>query len=128
MDIAFILNIGSSAGGVQRRLTRVYNEICAENKDIKCDIIVRGCDINTALALLHLADCDVANFNSIYAFKSRLWSLAYVLLSQKYRIIHFYHAGEYNIFVQLVCKLFNKKIYILFATIKKHMIVIPRII
>lgn len=109
MDIAFILNIGSSAGGVQRRLTRVYNEICAENKDIKCDIIVRGCDINTALALLHLADCDVANFNSIYAFKSRLWSLAYVLLSQKYRIIHFYHAGEYNIFVQLVCKLCNKK-------------------
>lgn len=109
MHIAFIFGLKNSFGGAERRLSRIYNEICAENDDLKCDIIIRGCDLNTALARFSLADCDAANINHIYAFKSRLKCLVYVLLSRKYKTIHFFGACKYNMAVQLACKLSNKK-------------------
>ena len=109
MEIAFVFRSKNSFGGVQRRLTRVYNEICAENDDIKCEIVIHRCDLNTALTRFQQSDCDMANFNQIYAFKSRLRCLLYVLFSRKCRVIHIYDAGKYNIVVQLACKLSNKK-------------------
>lgn len=46
MDAAFIFYPKDSFGGAERRLSRIYNEICAENDDLKCDIVIRGCDIS----------------------------------------------------------------------------------
>lgn len=68
MDIAFVFYSKNSFGGAKRRLTRVYNEICADNNDLKCNIIIRGCDLHTALARFRQADCDVENINQIYVF------------------------------------------------------------
>lgn len=107
MSIAFLFGLKNSLGGAERRLTRVYNEICAENDDLKCDIVIYGCNLNTALALLRNADCDVSQINHIYAFKNRLKCLLYVLLLYKYKSIHFFGAGK--LIVQLACKLINKK-------------------
>lgn len=109
MNIVFAFSSKISFGGVPRRLIRVYNEIGAENDDLKCDIVIRKCDINTALARFMQADCDAANINHIYASKSPLKCLVYVLFSRRYKTIHFFNAGKYNIIVQLVCKLSGKK-------------------
>lgn len=111
MNIAFVFGLKNikSFGGAERRLSRIYNEICAENDDLKCDIVIRGCDINTASALFRKADCDVANINHIYAFGSRLKLLLYVFSLSKYKIIHFFDASKQNIALQLICKLSNKK-------------------
>lgn len=113
MDIAFVFEPGSALGGAKRRLPRIYNEICAENDDIKCDLVARRSDLNTVLAQFRLADCDVANINHVYAFKSHfkshLKSLLHVLFLHKYTTIHFFDAGKYNIVIQLICKLSNKK-------------------
>lgn len=111
MRIAFVFGHNSikAFGGAERRLTRVYNEICAENDDLKCDIVVRGCDLDTALELFRQTDCDVSKINHIYAFKSRLKCLLYVLFARKYKAIHFFCAGKFNIIMQLACKLINKK-------------------
>ena len=113
MDIAFVFEPGSAFGGAKRRLPRIYNEICAENDDIKCDLVARRSDLNTVLAQFRLADCDVANINHVYAFKSHfkshLKSLLHVLFLHKYTTIHFFDAGKYNIVIQLICKLSNKK-------------------
>lgn len=43
MNIAFLFRLNDSFGGAERRLARVYNEICAENDDLNCDIVIRGC-------------------------------------------------------------------------------------
>lgn len=87
MDIAFVFEPGSAFGGAKRRLPRIYNEICAENDDIKCDLVARRSDLNTVLAQFRLADCDVANINHVYAFKSHfkshLKSLLHVLFLHK---------------------------------------------
>lgn len=109
MDTALVLYSKNSFGGVQRRLTRIYNEICEENDDLKCDIVIRGCDLNTALVRFRQADCDVASINHIYAFKSRLKCLLYVLFTHKYKTIHFYGANKYNTVVLSACKFSNKK-------------------
>lgn len=111
MNIAFVFGSKNkkSFGGAERRLSRIYNEICAEKDDLKCDIVIRGCDINTASALFRKADCDVANINHIYAFRSSLRCLLYILFSRKYKIVHYYCAGKYNMVEQMACKLRNKK-------------------
>lgn len=111
MNIAFVFGSKNikSFGGAERRLSRIYNEICAEDDDVKCDIVIRGCDINTASALFRKADCDVANINHIYAFRSSLRCLLYILFSRKYKIVHYYSAGKYNMVEQMACKLSNKK-------------------
>lgn len=113
MDIAFVFEPGSAFGGAKRRLPRIYNEICAENDDIKCDLVARRSDLNTVLAQFRLADCDVANINHVYAFKSHfkshLKSLLHVLFLHKYTIIHFFDASRNNVAIQLICKLSNKK-------------------
>ena len=98
MNIAFVFGLKNkkSFGGAERRLSRIYNEICADNDDLKCDIVICGCDINTALALFRKADCDVANINHIYAFGSRLKFLLYVLFLSKYKIIHFFGLVKQN--------------------------------
>lgn len=72
MNIAFLFRLNDSFGGAERRLARVYNEICAENDDLNCDIVIRGCNLNTALPCFERADCDIEKFNHIYVFKSRL--------------------------------------------------------
>lgn len=108
MDIAFVFGTNNSLGGAERRFVRVYNEICAENKDIKCDVIVRRCDINTALKRFLQADCNVENLSKIQAFKSRPKSLLYMLLPS-YKTVHFFGANKYNLLLQLICKLSNKK-------------------
>lgn len=89
MIIAFVFEPGEVFGGAKRRLPRIYNEICAENDDIKCDIVAFKSEINTVSAQLQLADCDVKKINHIYAFKSRIESLLHVLFLHKYTIIHF---------------------------------------
>lgn len=109
MNIAFLFRLNDSFGGAERRLARVYNEICAENDDLNCDIVIRGCNLNTALPCFERADCDIEKFNHIYVFKSRLMSLLYVLFSRKYKIIHFLGPYKFNMVVQLACKLSNRK-------------------
>ncbi len=109
MNNAFVFKSKASLGGVQRRIARVYNVICAEHDNLKCDIIVCECDLNTAIAHFAQADSGVTNINHICAFNSRFKSLLYILASHKYGIIHFFGAGKYNIAVQLICKLSGKK-------------------
>lgn len=109
MDIALIFGFANSFGGAERRLSRIYNEICAENDDIKCDIVVRGCDLNTALLQFKRVDCDSSNIHRIYVFTSKFKSMLYVLLSRQYKVIHFFDANKYNLGMLLACKLCNKK-------------------
>ena len=109
MDIAFVFEPGSVFGGAKRRLPRIYNEICAESNDIKCNLVAYKSDLNTVSAQFRLADCDVANINHIYAYKSRIESLLRVLMLHKYTIIHFYDARINNTAIQLFCKMSNKK-------------------
>lgn len=109
MRIAFVFTSKSPFGGAKRRLTRIYNAICSENDALKCDIFVRGCDLNAALVQFRRADCELSSINHIYAFKSQFKSLLYILFSRKYKIIHFYDAGKYYLIMQLACKLLNKK-------------------
>ncbi len=108
MNIVFLFGSINILGGAERRLIRVYNEIYAENKDIKCDVIVRRCDKNTALKMFMQADCNVENLNKIQAFESRLKSLLYMLFSP-YKTVHFFGANKFNLLLQLICKLSNKK-------------------
>lgn len=109
MNIAFVFGSKGSFGGAERRLSRIYNEVCAENDGVKCDIIVRKCELNTALMRFERADCDVVNINHFYAFRVLLMCLLYIWFSHKYRIIHIYGAEKFNIVAQVVCKLSNKK-------------------
>lgn len=111
MNIAFVFSSKNikSFGGAERRLSRIYNEVCAENDDVKCDIVIRGCDLNTARVKFKQADCDVTNINHIFAFRSSLRCLLYILFSRKYKIVHYYCAGKYNMVEQMACKLSNKK-------------------
>lgn len=108
MNIAFVFRSRNSLGGSERRIARVCNEICAENEDVKCDIVVCGCDSITALKRFQQADCNVKNLNKIHAFRSRLKSLLYILLSS-YKTVIYSCAGKYNLLLQFVCKLSNKK-------------------
>lgn len=108
MNISFVFGLKNYFGGAERRLTRVYNEICSENEDIKCDFIGRGCDINTALTRFKEADCSMENLNRIQVFKSRLKSLLYIL-HPSCKIVHFFGVNKYNIVLLLICKLSNKK-------------------
>ena len=94
MNIAFVFEPGSAFGGAKRRLPRIYNGIGAENGGIKCDLVARKSDLNTVLAQLRLADCDVKKINHIYAFKSRAESLLHVLILHKYTTIHFFNARK----------------------------------
>lgn len=96
-------------GGAERRLTRVYNEICAENDDLKCDIVVRGCDLDTALELFRQTDCDVSRINNVYTFNNRFKYLLHILFVRKYNLVHFGGEGRLKILVQLAYKLINKK-------------------
>ncbi len=109
MNFAFLFYLKDSFGGAERRIARIYNEICAENKDIKCDIVVRGCDKETALKLFKQADCHVENFNRIVAIKSPILCLVYLLLTRRYKLIQFFSASNYNVSVQYACKLSGKK-------------------
>lgn len=108
MNISFVFGLKNSFGGAERRLTRVYNEICSENKDIKCDFIGRGCYMKMDLKRFQEADCSVENLNKIQVFKSRLKSLLY-MLQPSYKIVHFFGANKYNLLLLLICKLSNKK-------------------
>ena len=109
INFAFLFFLKDSFGGAERRIARIYNELCKENKNIKCDIVVRGCNKKTALRLFKQADCDISNFNRILAFKSPLICLIYLLFTRKYELIHFFSASKYNIGVQYACKLSGKK-------------------
>lgn len=108
MNISFVFGLKNSFGGAERRLTRVYNEICSENKDIKCDFIGRGCDKNKVLKKFQEADCSVENLNRIQVFKSQLRSFL-CMLHPSYKTVHFYGANKYNLLSLLICKLSNKK-------------------
>lgn len=109
MDISLEFGFGNSLGGAERRLSRIYNEICAETDDIICDIVVRRCGLNIALALFQQMDCDLLNIYRIYAFTSRCKSLLHVFLSRKYQVIHFFSTNKYNLGMLLACKICNKK-------------------
>ena len=109
MKFAFIFYLKDSFGGAERRLTRIYNELCAEDNTVKCDIVVRGCNKETALRLFEQADCDNTHFDQIMAFKSPLFCLMYLLFTRQYKLVQFFSASNYNIATQIVCKLSGKK-------------------
>jgi len=109
MNVAFIFFLKDSFGGAERRLTRIYNELCAEDKTIECDIVVRGCDRERALEFFKQADCDISNISRVIAFKSPLVCLLYIFFARKYKLIHFFSACGYNFATQIVCKISRKK-------------------
>lgn len=108
MNIALVFYSRNPFGGAYRRFARVYNEICAENENVKCDVVVRGCDFVTALKRFQQADCNVENLKRIRAVRSRLKCLLYTLRPSN-KTIHYFGAGKYNVVLQLVCKLSNRK-------------------
>ena len=108
MYFAFLFYLKDSFGGAERRIARIYNELCEENESIKCDIVVRGCDRNKALKLFKQADCDISHFNRLVAFKSPLICFMYLLFTRRYRLVQFFSASNYNIAVQCACKLSKK--------------------
>ena len=109
MNFAFLFYLKDSFGGAERRIARIYNELCAEEKKIKCDVVVRGCNKETALRLFQQADCDITHFNRLLAFKSPLICLLYLIFTRRYKLVHFFDACNYNIAVQFACKLRGKK-------------------
>lgn len=122
MNVSFVFGLKNSLGGAERRFTRVYNEICSENEDIKCDFIGRGCDRNTALKRFQEAECSVINLNKIRVSTSPLKSVLY-LLRPSNKTIHFFGMNKFNLLLSLICKLSNKKAFILFVGIEKRIIV-----
>lgn len=108
MNVSFVFGLKNSLGGAERRFTRVYNEICSGNEDIKCDFIGRGCDRNTALKRFQEAECSVKNLNKIQVSKSALKSVLY-LLRPSNKTIHFFGMNKFNLLSSLICKLSNKK-------------------
>lgn len=108
MNVSFVFGLKNSLGGAERRFTRVYNEICSGNEDIKCDFIGRGCDRNTALKRFQEAECSVKNLNKILVSKSALKSVLY-LLRPSNKTIHFFGTNKFNLLSSLICKLSNKK-------------------
>lgn len=108
MRFALLFYLKDSFGGAERRLTRVYNELCAEDNSIQCDIVVRGCNKDTAMKLFKQADCCVENINKIIAFESPFMCLLYLLFTRQYKLVQFFSASNYNIAVQYVCKISSK--------------------
>ncbi len=109
MKLAFIFHLKDSFGGAERRLTRIYNELCLDHSDVHCDIVIRGCNKKTALKLFELADCQINNIDNIVAFEKSYTCLAYLLFSRKYDAVHFFSASDFNLAVERVCKASRKK-------------------
>lgn len=109
LSFAFLFYLKDSFGGAERRIARIYNELCAENKDLKCDIVVRGCNKEKALKLFKQADCKIDCLNRLIAIKSPLKCLFYLFFTRKYKLVHFFSASNYNVAVQYACKLSGKK-------------------
>lgn len=109
MKVVFVFWLKDSFGGAERRLARIYNELCADEQSIKCDIVLRGCGRDTALRLFEKADCDISNINRIIAFKSSILCLLYIFFSRQYRLVHFLGAAGFNVAMQMLCKISGKK-------------------
>lgn len=110
MHVVFAFCLNNSIGGAERRLIRIYNEICSKNNDIKCDlIVVHESDEDIIRSLFKQADCDLDNINNVYVFKKRIKSLRYILFSRKYNVIHFFRADRFNTALLLIGMLTNKK-------------------
>ncbi len=106
---AFHFYLKDSFGGAERRLTRIYNDLCREHETFHCDIVVRGCDKETAINLFKKADCDISYIDRIIAFKSPLLCLLFFLFTNRYKVIQFFSASQFNVAIQRVCKLSRKK-------------------
>lgn len=94
MKVAFVVFYSRQAGGVRRRIIRVYNELCKRYSDISCDVIVCGADDKiTADEMLSKMDCSTESLK-IRVFNKLLW-LFYLLFNNRYHLIHFWGYGRY---------------------------------
>lgn len=109
MRIALIFYVTDSFGGAERRLIRIYSEICREANNIECDLLFRNCNIETARNLISSIDCDQRVFHEVMCFKKPISSVRYLLVARKYDIVHFIDACKFNIVYQYVCKIRNMK-------------------
>lgn len=109
MRVALVFMLKDSLGGAERRLVRVFSEICKTYADFKCDLVLRNCNEETAIRLLKHADCDVDVFQSVRCFERPIDSILHILISPQYDIVHFFSGCRYNIVCQLLCKIRGKK-------------------
>lgn len=109
MRIALVFKLKDSLGGAERRLVRIYADICRSNKEIECDLVLRNCTQSTAENFLKHADCDVSLFRSIRCFEQPVNSILHILSSSQYDIVQFFSASRYNILCQLACRMSGKK-------------------
>ena len=109
MRIALVFKLKDSLGGAERRLSRIFAEICRYNQEMECDLVLRNCNQETAEKFMAHADCDTSAFHNIYCFEKPIDSIFHILRSRQYDIVQFFSASRYNIFCQMVCKISGKK-------------------
>lgn len=108
MKVAFVLSTQGYMGGVERRIIRIYNELCSEYKNIFCDVIFIGTDMTRIQTMLRQADCPIEGVR-IRAFKRRRTAALYLLCSDQYQVIHYFSEGRFYMVVQGICRMKRKK-------------------
>lgn len=109
INVAFVFYLKDSLGGAERRIIRIYNELCTYYQHINCCIIVRGCEKETALSIFDKCDCNTESIGEIKAFKNNVGCLVHIVRNRKYDIVHYFDASRYNNCLQLVCGITNKR-------------------
>lgn len=110
MKVALLFLCLDTPGGVQRRLVRVYNEICKENPKVSCDVIfVGGKSKDTTREVLKKIDCPLENIN-IVNINHKLLCLFYFLFNNKYELVHLWNRGKLRTMLQIICRITGKKI------------------
>ncbi len=103
LKVGLLLYINGSLGGAERRLVRVYDEMCKKDNSIICDVLVRCCDYNRTLEIFDESNC-LPFYLNIKCFRSAKECLKYQFVN-KYDVIHFFDPNRFNLFSQIVCKI-----------------------
>lgn len=111
MKVALVIGCGNNViapGGAQRRLCRIYNALCKENKNLLCDIIVvtPNKKMNSKM-LFDAMDCSAENLNIVIIEK--VYSLFYFLFNRRYRLVHVWGESKLPVIHQLIFAIRRQK-------------------
>lgn len=103
MKVAFTVYIKDSLGGAERRLIRIYNELCKTNS-VSCELLVRGCDEEKATDVFERADCSTNNISKVICFERTKECLKHILETQ-YDIIHYFEGNRFNSIIEFISRI-----------------------
>lgn len=107
MKIAFITPYLPFAGGVERRLCRVYHSLCKEHTNISCDIIVYGSNATQIELMFNQMDCPIEHLNIIALEK--IPCLLYLICTNKYQFVHFWGMGRFLRILRIIYRIKGQK-------------------